>query len=77
MPRGVLYTYLKCRIVIGVPVHFGQYSVLRSYYTYQRGFWRCSFLTFGLTRASNREASIVQGFTLFLCLHLNILTAVL
>lgn len=22
MPRGVLYTYLNCRIAIGVPVHF-------------------------------------------------------
>lgn len=22
MPRGVLYTYLKCRVAIGVSIHF-------------------------------------------------------
>ena len=52
---GVLVCLMDCRC--GVVIHIGV------------GLRRCSFLTFGLARASNRGASDSAGLHAFLCLE--------
>ena len=56
MPRGVFIHTSKT--IQPLVCSFAKYRMGRwMYFTYRRGLWRCSFLTFGFTRASNREAS--------------------
>lgn len=79
MPRGVLYTDLNCRIAIGVPVHFMVvYGIIGSIIHIGVGSCVARFGRMGNAKASDRGASnSMQGFTLFLCLYLKYITAVL
>ena len=69
MPRRCVIYIPKYRIAIGVPIHYGNYWYRGCVIHIGVGLMRCSFLTFGLTRASNREASDSAGLHAFLCLE--------
>ena len=69
-PVGVLYTYLKYRIAIGVSVPNGNYWYRGCVIHIGVGLRRCSFLQSGQLsyEPQNVKRATVQGFTLFLCL---------
>lgn len=59
---GVLYTYPYCLVAIGVPYSLPVHGCIVHIGV---GLLRCSFLTFGHTRAPNREASDSAGLHAF------------
>ena len=72
MPRGcAIYIPVLSLIAIGVSVHQWNYRCSRCVIPLSVGLDVARFDLQGSPRASDRGASIVQGFTLFLCSNLN------
>ena len=77
-PVGVLYTYPKYRIAIGVSIPHGNYWYRGCVIHIGVGLMRCSFRQTGaMRRPLNREASDSAGLHAFLCLEVIIIVVIL